>query len=363
MPADNDQRTIWRGSRYTRRALIRRGGAGATALGMGVLGLNLAACRSQSAGSGAAPRASTAGPPTKITVSYDGTPNDTPLFLARDQGIFAKHGIDATLIQIAGPTSVAAVLSGQVQVGHSGGSEIIGAAIQGGDVKIVAVQSPVFPFLIMSQPDIKTAADLKGKKVGVSQPGGAADTALRIVLPKLGLQPDKDVTFISMGSIANQVAGLKTGAIQGTIIVDGPDSLMMQNSGFTTLYDVSKLDVPYVDAAIELKGSYIAANRQLVQNYVDSMIEAVLLFRANREASLQELAKIFQGNDTAGYSAAYDYYSQPNVTVSPPTPDPKYFANTIAILCKKEPNACNYDATKLIDGSFVADAVARGLAK
>jgi NitT/TauT family transport system substrate-binding protein len=352
--------------RYTRRDLIRRGAVGAGAVGSGLLGLSILGCgsgnSSKSAGS-AAQKTAAAKPATKMTISYDGTPNDVPLFLARDQGIFAKHGIDASLIQIAGPTSVAAVLSGQVQAGHSGGSEVIGAAVQGGDVKIVAVQSPVFPFLFMVQPDIKTPADLKGKKVGVSQPGGAADTALRIVLPKLGLQPDKDVTFISLGSIANQVAGLKSGAIQGTIIVDGPDSLMMQKAGFPSLFDFAKLDVPYVDAVVEFKGSYIDANRALVQNYVDSMIEATLLFRSNKDASLQALAKIFQGTDTESYSAAYDYYSQPNVTVVPPTPKLEDFTNAIAILCKKEPKACNFDPSKMIDGSFVASAVSRGLAK
>ena len=75
----------------------------------------------------------TASAPVQVTASYDGTPNDMPLSIARDQGIFAEHGVDVTLVQIAGPTSVAAVLSGQVQVGHSGGSEVIGAAVQGGE--------------------------------------------------------------------------------------------------------------------------------------------------------------------------------------------------------------------------------------
>jgi NitT/TauT family transport system substrate-binding protein len=301
--------------------------------------------------------------PKSVTISYDGTPNDMPLFLARDQGVFTKHGIDATLVQIAGPTSVAAVLSGQVQVGHSGGSEVIGAAVQGGDVKIVALQSPVFPFLVMVQPSIKTPADLKGKKVGISSPGGAADTALRIVLPKLGLRPDDDVTFISMGSIANQVAGLQTGAIDGTIIVDGPDSYKMQNLGFPSLFDVSKLDVPYVDAVIEFKSSFIDNNKDFVQNYIDAMIEATFLMRSNKEASLQALNTIFQGSDADSYPSTYDYYSQPNVTVVPPTPTVDVFKNTVDILCKKEADACSFDASTMIDASFVQSAVARGLTK
>jgi NitT/TauT family transport system substrate-binding protein len=352
------------GRRFSRRNLLRRGLVTAGALGTGVLGLSIVGCQAGApASSNTAPSSPTAAPPVQVTVSYDGTPNDMPLFIARDQGIFARHGVDVTLVQIAGPTSVAAVLSGQVQVGHSGGSEVIGAAVQGGDVKIVAVQSPVFPFLLMVQPSIKTPADLKGKKVGISNPGGAADTALRIVLPKLELQPDTDVTFVALGSIANQVAGLESGAIDGTIIVEGPDSYKMQNAGFPSLFDVSKLDVPYVDAVIELAGSFIDSHKTFVQNYIDAMIESTLLMRSSKDVAIQALNEIFQKNNADSYPSTYDYYSQPNVTVVPPLPKVEDFKNTIEILCKREADACNFDASKMIDMSFVQSAISRGVTK
>ncbi len=353
------------GQRFSRRNFLRHGFFAAGALGIGVMGLSsMVGCQAAApANSNTAASTPTAAAPVKVTVSYDGTPNDMPLFIAHDQGIFAKHGVDATLLQMAGPTSVAAVLSGQVHVGHSGGSEVIGAAVQGGDLKIVAVQSPVFPFLLMVQPSIKAPADLKGKKVGISSPGGAADTALRIVLPKLELKPDEDVTFVSMGSIANQVAGLQSGAIDGTIIVDGPDSYKMQNAGFTSLFDVSKLDVAYVDAVLELKSSFIDSNREFVQNYIDAMIESTLLMRSNKDMAMQALNKIFQGNDADSYPSTYDYYSQPNVTVVPPLPRVEDFKNTIDILCKRVADACNFDANKMIDASFVQSAISRGVTK
>ena len=199
------------------------------------------------------------------------------------------------------------------------------------------------------------------KKVGISSAGGAADTALRIVLPKLGLQPDTDVTFVALGSIANQVAGLQSGAIDGTIIVEGPDSFKMQNAGFPSLFDVSKLGVPYVDAVIELSGSFIESNKAFVQNYIDAMIESTLLMRSNKDVAIQALTRIFQGNDPESYPSTYDYYSQPNVTVVPPLPRVEDFKNTVDILCKRQPDACNFDANKMIDTSFVQSAISRGL--
>lgn len=358
------------GRRFSRRKLLRQGFGAAGALGTGLLAFSMVGCQATSPVSSNSVASTltvgptvgpTVAPPVQVTVSFDGTPNDMPLFIARDQGLFAKHGVDATLVQIPGPTAVAAVLSGQVQVGHSGGSEVIGAAIHGGDVKIVAVQSPVFPFLLMVQPSIKTPADLKGKRVGISNPGGAADTALRIVLPQLGLQPDQDVTFLAVGSIANQVAGLQSGAIDGTIIVEGPDTYKMQNLGFPSLFDVSKLDVPYVDAVIEMQGSFIDSHKAFVQNYIDAMIQSTLLMRTNKDVAIQALNQIFQGNNADSYPSTYDYYSQANVTVVPPLPKVEDFKNTIDILCKREADACNFDANKMIDTSFVQSAISRGI--
>src|SRR5437763_6998623 len=95
------------GRRFSRRNFLRRGVVAAGALGTGVVGLSILGCQAGApANSNTAPSSPTAGSPVQVTVSYDGTPNDMPLFIARDQGIFAKHGVDATLVQIAGPTSV-----------------------------------------------------------------------------------------------------------------------------------------------------------------------------------------------------------------------------------------------------------------
>src|SRR5579859_5769478 len=114
----NPQHTTAR--RFSRRDVLRRSFVAAGAVGTGVLGLSILGCQAgplnNSIGASASP---TAEPPVQVTVSYDGTPNDMPLFIAHNQGIFTRHGIDATLVQIAGPTSVSAVLSGQVHVGHS----------------------------------------------------------------------------------------------------------------------------------------------------------------------------------------------------------------------------------------------------
>jgi hypothetical protein len=93
------------------------------------------------------------------------------------------------------------------------------------------------------------------------------------------------------------------------------------------------------------------------------MIESTLLMRSSKDVAIQALNEIFQKNNADSYPSTYDYYSQPNVTVVPPLPKVEDFKNTIDILCKREADACNFDASKMIDMSFVQSAISRGVTK
>ena len=136
----------------------------------------------------------------------------SPLFLAKDQGIFQKPNLDVSLSSIAGPTSVAALVAGQIPYDRPGGPEVLAAAVNGADLVAVAVLATVFNFKFYVRPGIQSVSELRGKKLGITSAGGAFDLALRLALPTYNLQPDNDVTLIPTGSIANVVAAFLSGA-------------------------------------------------------------------------------------------------------------------------------------------------------
>ena len=128
---------------------------------------------------------------SKTTIAHAAiTTHVAPLWIARDQGIFAKYGIDADVVAVRGaPILVAAITSGAVQVGYTGGSATLGAVAGGVDLKIVATFVNRVVVDLVVKPGIKTAEDLRGKSLGVQSIGGSSGMMAMLALEHLGLDP------------------------------------------------------------------------------------------------------------------------------------------------------------------------------
>ena len=349
---------------FSRRAILWGGAAG-----IGLIGLNAVGCGARSSGTpassstGGAAKALMPAAPVKLTASYVATPNDAPAFIAKDTGIFQKHNLDVDLTLIPGPTSVAALIAGQIQVDQAGPGEMLGAIAGGADLAIVAVVVPVFTFKFYARNGITSMNDMKGKKVGITSPGGSFDQSLRAALPKFNLQPDKDVTFIATGSIANVVAALISGSIDGAAIVPGPDSAKVEAAGLKSLFDFTNLNLPNAQACISTTRTYINAHREAVQAYIDSIVEGNVQFKKDRTVALQELGKVYKTDDQAGLSLAYDFYKAENAMPALPYPKLDALQATRDSLCKTNSQICSVDISKVVDPSFVQSASDRGLGK
>jgi ABC-type nitrate/sulfonate/bicarbonate transport system substrate-binding protein len=226
--------------------------------------------------------------------------------------------------------------------------------------------TPVFTGKLYVTPDIKTAADLKGKKAAIALPGGTGDQTVRLALAKLGLQPDKDVTLISTGSIENQAAALLTNAVQCTNINPGPSSVKLEAAGIKPLVDFAEMGLPpAATVAIATRRSYITAHSDVVQRYIDSIIEGTVLFRRNRALAVTDIGVILKSDDQAGIAANYDYVNSDTIMPLAPAPKPELMKPLQDTLCngRKIEAVCNFDLTKSVDTTFVDNAVKRGLTK
>jgi ABC-type nitrate/sulfonate/bicarbonate transport system substrate-binding protein len=126
------------------------------------------------------------------------------LFIAQERGFFREEGLDAQLVQVRANAAIAAIVSGDV---HALGS--IGSAIRaiprGVAVKVLAVSLRRPVFWLVSRPELKTFADLKGKVMGTTTLGGSQHTAGVRMLRRAGLNPDKDVTVVLGGDVPTQL--------------------------------------------------------------------------------------------------------------------------------------------------------------
>src|ERR1044071_7489793 len=124
-----------------------------------------------------------------------------PLWAAKEGRYFEKYGIkNLEVIQFSGGQPVTrALIGGDIQISTTGGAAVVNARLKGADAVIIARTVGVFPYTLYVTKDIRSAADLKNKRLAVSTVGGSGYVAMQYALRKLGLDPDKDVTMLQIG--------------------------------------------------------------------------------------------------------------------------------------------------------------------
>jgi NitT/TauT family transport system substrate-binding protein len=348
----------------TRRGMdMHRSAFTRAALGFALLVAAACAPPTVQAPTATAPSATAApsGPLTKITASYsERVGNYLPLLLAAEQGIFKKHGLDVDLQLITGATGMSALLSGQVQIAHIGGSEVVSAQAGGSDLVISGNLGSVLPYVFIVAPDIHTIEELKGKQVGISSVGGSADIATRLSMRHFGMDPDKDITILAMGSLQNRTAGLQNGAIQAAP-ANPPDSFVLQRQGFRALFDIAELGFPAASATIVAQRSWVNEHKEAFQAWNDSVVEAIGLAKADPTLGVPAMKKFLQSEDDELMRETYHYWID-EVLKQPPALSPDQFADTINALAPNNPKVKDVDVKTMIDTSFIQNAVTKGLA-
>jgi ABC-type nitrate/sulfonate/bicarbonate transport system substrate-binding protein len=221
----------------------------------------------------------------------------------------------------------------------------------------------VFPYLLMAAPEIKTAQDLKGKKVGISSPGGSADIATRKALKALGLDPEKDnITFVPLGSHAQRTAALFAGSIQAAVD-DPPNTAELIDRGFHSIYDLAGQKLPTAQTAIVVQSSFLTSKRDAMQRYIDSLVEAVAYMKKHRTETVSIMKKYFNAAPTAkGYEEAVDFYGS-EALAALPYPKPELFAAAQETLGATNAAVKSIDVKGIVDESFVKSAADRGVDK
>lgn len=295
---------------------------------------------------------------TSYSEIYEG---QIPVWVAQDAGLFKQAGIEVEQTYIASSNVIAAVLSGQVSIAQGGGSEAMSAAASGGDLVLVGNLVPVYPYILYVSKDVNSVADLKGKKLGVSSHGSASDIATRVALKKVGLDPEKDVNIVTVGSSQNRTAALQAGAIQGGMD-QPPSSYALEKQGLHALFDMASLKLPTVNNGIIVQGAWLKSHRAEAQKYVDGIVQGIARSKKDRAFATQTLAKYMKLDDQDAAKRSVDY-SDDNLFASQPTIKKEDFADAIAVLSETNPKIKDFDVTKILDNSLVESAIQRGLDK
>lgn len=157
-------------------------------------------------------------PLQKVVVTYSSRSiASIDLFVAQERGFFREEGLEPQLVQVRATAAIAALVSSEVHALGSVGS-VIRVIPRGAPVKVLAISLRRPVFWLVSRPELKTFADLRGKVMGTTTIGGSQHTAGMRMLRRAGLNPDKDVTTVIGGDVPTQLQGLVNGSIQVGIL-------------------------------------------------------------------------------------------------------------------------------------------------
>ncbi len=291
-----------------------------------------------------------------LTVSYPSISGaQAVLWIAKETGIFRKNGLDTDLVYITGgPRSMAALLSGQLQVIGTGGNALVAANINGAkDAVLIATTYNTPVFSVMTRAEMKEAKDLKGKRFGVTTAGSLSDFTLRAVLKRSGLDPARDVVVRAMGGYPEILAGMKSGQLEGGVF-SPPSNITAQTLGFREFVDAGAAGIEYASTCYGTTRRFIRERRETVAQFIRSLAEAIHRFKTDKPQALKIIQRYTRTSDPEVLEETYRVYAVKYLPRAPyPTP-----SGVRAILESFEatmPDAKGADPETFIDGSFVQE--------
>src|SRR5574341_43073 len=241
----------------------------------------------------------------KLRAAYPAiAPGSTPSWVTAEKGIWRKYGFDVDpILGSGGARAVPALIGNSVQFLLGSDTGVTTAQLQGIPVVRLGVTMNTLGSSLLTQMNIQSVQDLKGKILGISRGRDASYIRLAKLLRDHGLNPNEDVKFLSIGGgEGGRLSALKAGVIHGTMLFP-PLDLIGKNDGLKVL---AKFDVPTPGGGINATAALLKQNRNLALNFLKGYIEGIHYMIGHKQESLKILQRYFQNSDIAAMSYLYD---------------------------------------------------------
>ena len=201
----------------------------------------------------------------------------TALWVARDRGLFKKHGIDMQYILMPrNPLAIAALLAGEIDAAIVGPGHVINAGSSGADVIGIANLIQKLDYRLVARPEIKTKEDLRGKRIAISGPGSTSHLVTMLALQSIGIDSTQArIAYLTIpGTEMNRRLALETGGVDATGL-RGAVGDLYGNKGYTVLYNFKTTGVTLPQNMLVTTRRIAAAKPQVIEAYLKTMIEAI----------------------------------------------------------------------------------------
>lgn len=220
------------------------------------------------------------------------TPAVSTFVVARDKGYYREEGLDVELVQMPSAIGTQALIAGNVKFSTLGGASVP-AILRGAPLKFLFSTFYKPMFWLYSKPEIKTVAELKGKKIGVSSLGSGPDSIVRDILKKHGLDGGRDAVILPVGSGTARFFALQAGTVDAAML-SIPANFMAQDAGYRELVSLVDQDLVELQGSILAPASVLEGEPALAEKFVRGSIKGFITFRDSRATAVQILSKFLR---------------------------------------------------------------------
>lgn len=278
------------------------------------------------------------------------------MWIAEEKGLFRKHGIDAEVIVTGqgGIAGISALLANEIQTVSSAGDALANAALHGGQTVMVAGVINKGLQRIMVRPEIKSPADLKGKRVGVTRIGAVSHSVLLMILKRWNMSPT-DVQIMQVGSSPNMLASLDKGGLEGAVITI-PSMFVAEDRGYKVLLDLADTDIYYLQTMVATTRGYIKSNRDRMIRFLKGYLEGIAYFKQQRRESLDVVKKKLRisGDQERHLEKAFDLLRDKYYEAAP-YPSMRGVETVLGFIERDNPKAKGADPKSFVDESLLRE--------
>jgi NitT/TauT family transport system substrate-binding protein len=259
----------------------------------------------------------------ELRTSYPFGGSTSYFWAAYRSGAFERYGLRLNPVLIpGGVTALQSLMAKELFIQLTAGPAAVRAWARGAkEITFIGAVGNRLDYLIVAHPSVRSANDLRGKRFGVSQLGASPDFVARIGLRRMGLNPEKDVTIVPIGSPGERWASLAAGQVQASLF-QTPFTLRARKAGYVTLFDFAAQDFPYIISGVLTTRSYIRSDRDTVMNFMRGLADGMDFYRneKNREAVIRFLREYYRSDVVEELEETVKVYSRvtpglPMVTV------------------------------------------------
>jgi NitT/TauT family transport system substrate-binding protein len=292
-------------------------------------------------------------PQLKLAIST-ATPHNTPLWVAKDKKLFEKYGVDVQTIFVMGGALVSQMLAaGEIQIAANAPAALVSLIAGGEDIAMFLGISNTSPFTLVTQPHIKKAADLKGKRLGTARFGGSSHVSAVIALDHLGLDPKRDkIVLMQTGLDPERMAALEAKALDGAMLQRLATKTML-SKGYTQLLNLNQAKIPYQNTVLAARRDYMAAHPKVFDSFMRAVVEgyAYIFNKENKQAVKEVIAKNLR---LPNADAAEDFYLEAQEELDrKPYPTIEGTRTVLKFVAEQNPKVAALKAERILDLSWL----------